>query len=253
MPAWIVDSLRKHMGIALAAVVPRSLPVSWKRFGELLYWRRRKRLEGTLSNSDYKQFYTTHFGLGDDDYAGRAVLDIGCGPRGSLEWASMAARRIGLDPLADEYRRLGAGHHRMDYVASAAENMPLPDASCDIVCTFNSLDHVEDVDRTIAEIKRVTRPGGTLLLIVEVNHRPTLTEPHLLTPQRLLAALAPEFRCADLRVYRPEAGGAYGSIRTGGKVDDPLAWNELGWLSARFVREHATPEPDRRSAAGDAA
>ena len=29
--------------------------------------------------------------------SGMRVLDVGCGPRGSLEWATMAARRVGID------------------------------------------------------------------------------------------------------------------------------------------------------------
>ena len=31
------------------------------------------------------------------------TTDIGCGPRGSLEWATMAAERVGLDPPVNKY------------------------------------------------------------------------------------------------------------------------------------------------------
>jgi len=55
------------------------------------------------------------------------ALDIGCGPRGSLEWADMTKERYGLDPLANEYLKLGADKHKMKYVASGAEKIPFED------------------------------------------------------------------------------------------------------------------------------
>ena len=42
------------------------------------------------SDEGYRRItvYTVVFGLTRDDFAGKAVLDVGCGPRGSLEWAT---------------------------------------------------------------------------------------------------------------------------------------------------------------------
>jgi SAM-dependent methyltransferase len=147
---------------------------------EYAYWRHRKRLEGTLGNSHYESFYTEQFGLTRSDYAGKRVLDIGCGPRGSLEWADEALERVGLDPLVPQYRALGIDAHGMTYVESGAEHIPFPDGHFDIVAAFNSLDHVGDVDAAVKEMTRVTKPGGIGLVIVEANHAPTPTEPHTL-------------------------------------------------------------------------
>jgi ubiquinone/menaquinone biosynthesis C-methylase UbiE len=60
----------------------------------------------------------------------------------------------------------------MEYLDAPAESMPIGDAECDVVASVNSLDHVEDVDRTVREIKRITRPGGYFLLLVEVISPP---------------------------------------------------------------------------------
>ena len=68
----------------------------------------------------------------------------------------------------------------MRYVEAGSEQLPFDTAHFDIVTTFNSLDHVEDVGAAVAEAQRVLAPGGTLLLIVEVGHKATLTEPHSL-------------------------------------------------------------------------
>lgn len=211
-------------------------PTRWKEFNEYRYWKGRKQAEGQLTNDHYKQFYTTHFGLDDSFYEGKVILDIGCGPRGSLEWASMASRRMGLDPLAKEYLRLGASEHQMEYIDSPSEQIPLPDAQCDAVFAFNSLDHVESVDQTLSEIKRVTRPGGIFLLIVEINHPPTACEPHDLSFRQLLDSLAPEFSCDSVDVYQCVDGGAYGSILAGEKLPNPEETSEPGWLKARFSR-----------------
>src|SRR5690349_8834862 len=77
-----------------------SMPGAKER-GEMAYWKKKKDEEGELRNDHYKFLYTTHWDLDDQYYAGKKILDIGCGPRGSLEWADQAAERIGLDSLVD--------------------------------------------------------------------------------------------------------------------------------------------------------
>jgi SAM-dependent methyltransferase len=146
---------------------------------EFAYWKAVWRDEGgTFKNGWYEWYYTTAVGLRKEDYAGKRVLDIGCGPRGSLEWCDQALERVGLDPLVDRYRKLGIDKHKMSYVSAPSERMPFADGYFDFVLAKNSLDHVEDLDRTIREIKRVTKSGGRFVLMVEVNHKATIAEPH---------------------------------------------------------------------------
>jgi SAM-dependent methyltransferase len=216
-------------------------PTRWKERDELRYWAQQKAAEGILANDHYAYFYTTHFGLSPAFYENKTILDIGCGPRGSLVWASMAARRIGLDPLARKYLRLGASDHPMEYVAAPSEAIPLQAAACDAVSSFNSLDHVQDVCQTLSEIKRVTRPGGLFLLLVEVNHPPTRCEPHQLTPKRLVEALRPEFTCESLQVYKPAEAGIYDTIRANHRLFLPEGSSEVGYMSAKFLRVPASP------------
>ena len=123
----------------------------------------------------------------------------------------------------------------MEYVASPAEKMPFETRSFDIICSFNSLDHVDDVDRVIDEIKRVAKPDGLLLLLVEINHPPTPTEPHGLGPE-IVRRFEPEFRREQIAVYRPVPGGLYDSIERHETFPDQLETHEIGWLSAKFRR-----------------
>jgi SAM-dependent methyltransferase len=223
---------------AYASAAATIFPVRWKEFHELRYWKTRKQQEGELSNKHYSYFYTEHFGLDKAFYSDKVILDIGCGPRGSLEWAGMASQRMGLDPLADKYLRLGADRHGMEYLHAPAEAIPLAEGSCDVVCSFNSLDHVENVEQAVREIGRVTKPGGLFLLLVDVNHPPTACEPHELTPRMLIDLLQPAFVVLDLKLYCPTDGGMYRSIQADNQAAAPESTKERGYLSARCVRRN---------------
>src|SRR6185295_17511419 len=98
--------------------------LSPKAKAELAFWESRIQQQGVLSNDHFEYFYTAHFGLDKAYYRDKTILDIGCGPRGSLEWATQAHTRVGLDPLAHAYRRLGTDRHAMQYVACGAEQIP---------------------------------------------------------------------------------------------------------------------------------
>lgn len=187
-------------------------------------------VERDLAHDHFGYFFTGHFGLTRDDYQDKRVLDIGCGPRGSLEWADIAASRIGVDPLSHAYRSLGAARHAMSYVAAAAGSLPFPAAYFNIVASFNSLDHVDDLRSAAAEIVRVLKPGGVFLLLVDVNHAPTVLEPITLgwEASRLLF---PQLDAVDVQHYE-KAGGMYDSLRAGVAYDHVDPSVRPGILSA---------------------
>jgi SAM-dependent methyltransferase len=220
------------------SVLPAQTRKRFKEYHELRYWRGvtrpiahdRAKLEHERAH--YEFFFTSFFGLGADDYAGSAVLDIGCGPCGSLEWATGARERVGLDPLADRYRRLANEDQAMTYCAASSEAIPFPDSHFDCVSMFNSLDHVDDVAQTIREIKRVTAPAGRILLIVEIGHAPTPTEPHWLD-RDVVRQFAPEFEAAGVRLFGVrDDHNLYASL----KHAIPYVEGKPGVLAARLER-----------------
>ena len=150
-----------------------------KHIHELSFWAGKAKKEGTLLNHTYEQFYVSDFGISLEEYDGKRILDIGCGPRGSLEWADMASLRMGLDPLVNEYYKLDGGtlFHKMNYVCGYSEDMPFPDEMFDFVFSINSLDHVDDLEETVSEMKRVLKVGGICGIIVDANHEPNTFEP----------------------------------------------------------------------------
>lgn len=206
---------------------------------ELAFWESRLEQQGTLTNDHFEYFYTTHFGLEKAFYRDKKILDIGCGPRGSLEWATGAGLRIGIDPLAEAYRRLGTNRHCMRYIACGAEHLPFPDASFDIVCAFNSLDHVDNLDQVIGEINRVVAPQGSFLLLTDVHRHPTVLEPSAFSWD-ITARFLPEMDMVEQRrieysVFSPEGfGDMYQSLIRGTRYNIKNAKERDGILSARF-------------------
>jgi ubiquinone/menaquinone biosynthesis C-methylase UbiE len=220
------------------SVLPQSARAGFKRYHELRYWRgvtrpiRQDRARLEHERAHYEHFFTEFFGLSRADYAGKALLDIGCGPCGSLEWATEARQRVGLDPLADEYRKLAEDTQAMTYCNAPSEAIPFPDGNFDNVSSLNSLDHVDDVEATVAEIKRVTAPTGRILLIVEIGHAPTPTEPHHLD-ESIVEKFAPEFKAVSLRTFGVrEDHNLYASLLH----EVPHVKGEPGILCARLER-----------------
>ena len=199
---------------------------------ELAYWQKRKNIEHDLSNDHYIWFYTSHFGLPLSFYEQKRVLDIGCGPRGSLEWADNALERVGLDPLADSYLNMGCNQHKMQYVAANAESIPFSDGYFDVVCSFNSLDHVDDLDQAISEIIRVTVAGGIFLLLTDVNHEPTQCEP-IWFSWDIVDKFVPYMRILDVRNHEKCTNGLYQSIARDVSYDHSDSRSRYGILSAK--------------------
>lgn len=213
-----------------------------KADAELAYWENRCQQQGRLSNDHYEYFYTAHFGIDKGAYRGKKVLDIGCGPRGSLEWASETAIRIGIDPLAEAYRRrLGTRLHAMHYVAGCAERLPFADAYFDVVCAFNSLDHVDDLESVISEIHRVAAPDGTFLLLTDVHEQPTVMEPAAFSWD-IVERFQPGFDLVEQRrieytIFSPEGyGDMYQSLQRGIPYHFSNSSQRTGILSARFQK-----------------
>lgn len=181
-----------------------------KLFFEKSYWRMQRLKEGQLTNHHYKEVFTSAFGLSEEDYSGKKVLDVGCGPRGSLDWAEGVKRRVGLDPLADSYKRMNPSL-KMEMVQGGAESMPFEEESFDIVSCFNALDHVDDLEPSLKEIHRVLRPGGRFLLITDIHDKPAVCEPTVIEWE-LSKQLEKDYEVLKEERFQ-RLGGVYESVR----------------------------------------
>ncbi|MBM4184342.1 MAG: class I SAM-dependent methyltransferase [Gemmatimonadetes bacterium] len=100
--------------------------------------------------------------------AGARILDLGCGTGGNLALLESFAPTWALDAshTAAAFVR-GRGFPRIG-VASATD-LPLSDASVDLVTAFGVIEHVERDDRMLDEMYRVTKPGGHMLIVTSAH------------------------------------------------------------------------------------
>lgn len=96
-----------------------------------------------------------------------SIVDIGCGDGAATALAARVNpghRILGLDWSADALRRARA--HGLALIRAEAEPGGLPIASghADVVIMSEILEHLVDPDSVLEEVRRVLRPGGTLLL-----------------------------------------------------------------------------------------
>lgn len=93
------------------------------------------------------------------------ALDVGCGEgRFARVLAGQGIAVTGLEPAALLRARAAALHPEGTYVAGQAEALPFADASFDLVVSYLTLIDIEGLDEAIAEMARVLRPGGQLLI-----------------------------------------------------------------------------------------
>ena len=124
--------------------------------------------ETSLNNAYYERPATLALA---GDVAGRRILDAGCGS-GPLFAAlrDRGAEVSGIDlsagMLEKARKRLGADADLQ--VADLADPLPFPDESFDDVIASLVLHYLKDWKPTLAEIRRVLKPGGRL--IASVNH-----------------------------------------------------------------------------------
>jgi len=164
----------------------------------------------------------------------KKILDIGCGPRGSLEWADMTSERIGIDPLADKYLRLGAKNHKMKYVKGQSENIPFDDNYFDVVCSFNSIDHVENLKLSCEEIKRVLKSGAVFLLIVDTHKKAQLCEPQSIN-WSFLKKYFPKFEITEEKHFEKYKNRIFQSIRNNVAFDHKNPKERFGVLTAKLI------------------
>lgn len=99
------------------------------------------------------------------------VLDFGCGiGRVAVAVAPHAAEVTGVDisaAMIAEARRRAAGLEGVRFEATDGRALPFPDASFDLVLAVDSFPYLVRagvLDRQLAELARVLRPGGDLLV-----------------------------------------------------------------------------------------
>jgi len=170
-----------------------------------------------------------------DARADDTVLDLAAGTgSSSLPFAAAGARVVATDFSLGMLRVGKRQHPGLDLVAGDALRLPFPDGTFDAVTISFGLRNVTDVDGALAEMARVTRPGGRLV-VCEFSH-PTWAPFRTVYSGYLMAALPKVARRVssnpDAYVYLaqsiqawPDQAALAGRIAAGGWAD--VAWTDL--------------------------
>jgi SAM-dependent methyltransferase len=141
----------------------------------------------------------TEFVFGLIDIAGdERVIDVGCG--NGMYLAELALRNhgggaVGLD--------LSPGMH--PHVVGDAQHLPFADAEFDLAFAMHMLYHVPDRAAAIAELRRVVRPGGTVLVVTNARD-------HLRELNELLGVDARVYVSFSCENAQPELEDHFGSV-----------------------------------------
>ena len=161
-----------------------------------------------------------------------AVLDfgVGCG-RVARHWAELPAEVHGCDynPVLVEWCRRNLGHVRAA-VNRLQPPLPYDDARFDLVYALSIFTHLTEPQQRawIAELRRVTRPGGHVLF---TTHGPTMRfgDPHWPTP-----AIRARLDAGELVVVLPDHAG-----RNACTALHPPIWVERHMLEGFELCEYA--------------
>lgn len=125
--------------------------------------------------ANYGEYATNHLAVDALDLAqAMVIVDVGCGTGAALRHASRkvtSGRLIGVDPVPRmvEIARERAVDHpaadRLEFRVGPAEALPVEDAIADVVFAFDSFDHWQDKAAGLAEIQRILRPNGQLVVV----------------------------------------------------------------------------------------
>jgi ubiquinone/menaquinone biosynthesis C-methylase UbiE len=92
---------------------------------------------------------------------GEFTVDLGCGEgRLARQLAKLGHRVIGVDASPTLVRLAAEGDPAGDYRVAPAEDLPLDDASANLVVAFMALMDMADAAAAVGESARVLKPGG---------------------------------------------------------------------------------------------
>jgi SAM-dependent methyltransferase len=110
-------------------------------------------------------------------WAGKDVVDIGCGTGFHLPRFAATARHVtGVEPHEPLVRLAAervAGLPAVAVLPGSAQRLPLPDASVDVAHARTAYFFGPGCEPGLAEAERVLRPGGVLVIVdLDARHRP---------------------------------------------------------------------------------
>jgi demethylmenaquinone methyltransferase/2-methoxy-6-polyprenyl-1,4-benzoquinol methylase len=168
---------------------------------------------------------------------GTRVLDLAAGTGAS----SVPFAAAGAQPVACDFSlgMLGVGrrqHPDVTFVAGDALALPFGDESFDAATVSFGLRNVSDVARALAELARVTRPGGRLV-VLETSHPPAplLRRLNRTYCERVMPLLARPFSSDPAAyTYLAESAAAWLDQPALAEAMRAAGWGRVAWRNLLF-------------------
>ncbi|CAN5571566.1 hypothetical protein BH23CHL5_BH23CHL5_02510 [soil metagenome] len=156
------------------------------------------------------------------------VLDVGCGDGHFASIAFDEPIDVGLDPMDRDLAEAATlpPHVYMSLVKGSATRMPFANEVFATVVSNSVIEHIPDVESTLAEISRVLKPGGTFVTTLPSEHYPAFLLGSTLLQTVGLTGFA--------RAY----GQFYNRISHHFHIDPPEVWSERLDRAGLTVIEH---------------
>ena len=97
----------------------------------------------------------------------KVVLDVACGSGYGAKLISKIARKVigvDIDGKTIEYAKKNYHAANISYKVGSATEIPLGDNSVDTVISYETIEHIDDYNKFLTEVKRVLKPEGQLLI-----------------------------------------------------------------------------------------
>jgi SAM-dependent methyltransferase len=171
------------------------------------------------------------------------LLEVGCGPGAVARW--LASTTAGANPItavdvnryllheAEAASRSEGVGDRITFQHGDAEALPFASGSFDVTLSVTVMEEV-DADRMLAELIRVTKPGGRIGVVVRATDMPLWMNLDLSPELRARIDAAPragaeERGCADASLYRRFRAAGLTDLRMGPQLgaNQPEAGSSL--------------------------
>ncbi len=134
------------------------------------------------------------------------VLDVACGEGyGTHLLSSTAKKAIGIDlsatNISHAVNKYGQGKKNLDYIVSDACDMSIGDQGFDVIYSFETIEHLNDIHAFLSGISKVMSDGGAgIISTPRPNINPVTKKPY--NPHHVNELTAEEFKSSISKYFR---------------------------------------------------
>ena len=182
--------LRRYDWPTIGRILVKGALLGWREEDGPRQDRERRGLEGTLDGHVERidpldvppgilSLHQVRYEFAKPFCAGGTALDVACGAGYGTDLLAGPARYaigLDLDEAAIGFARKQYARPGLRYLVGDAQALPFAARSFDVVISFETIEHLPDIDRYLREVQRLLTPGGTYIVstpkVRRTTHRP---------------------------------------------------------------------------------